>query len=282
MTAVSFATVSDVRVLGVRHDGGLHAVRAFRDGEAIADHRRQLAGVVDVVERHGLTVARAADDIVRAHGDGRTTVLVTCEGADFVEGELERVAEAYDAGARSITLMHYRQNRFGDLQTEPPLHGGLTAAGRELVGAMNQLGMVIDLAHATHATTLGVLEASAHPVMISHSHLNGGRRDHARLISAEHARAVASAGGLVGAWPAGMSSESFDDFVDEIARLVDAVGVDHVAIGTDLDANYRPVMTSYDQFGAIADGLARRGFSPADADRVLGANALDLMRLVCG
>jgi len=282
MAAVSFATVADLRVIGFRPDGGLHAVRPFDDGEAYADHRRQLAGLHGLAHHHRLPLVRTADDIIAAHRAGDCALFVACEGADFVEDHLERLDEAHAAGVRSITLVHYRQNEFGDLQTEPPIHGGLSPAGRGLVREMNRVGLLIDLAHATHETTLGVLEESSAPVMISHTHLGGAAHDNPRLVSAEHAEAVAATGGLVGAWPAGVSSETFDDFVDEIARLVDAIGVDHVAVGTDMDANYQPVMTEYRQFGAVQDRLQARGFTPAEVDRVLGANAVELIRAVCG
>lgn len=282
MAAVSFATVADLRVIGARADGGLHAVREFRPGEALADHRRQLDALQALVDRHDLPIVRVADDVLAAHDAGRTALFVTCEGADFVEGRLDRVAEAHAAGVRSITLVHYRQNDYGDLQTEPPRHGGLSAAGRELVQEMNRLRLLIDVAHATYETTLRVLEESSQPVMISHTHLNGGRRENARLVSREHAKAVAAGGGLVGAWPAGVCSETFDEFIDEIARLVELIGVDHVGIGTDMDANYKPVLTGYSEFVAIGAGLAARGFTSAKIDRILGANAVDLIRAVCG
>ena len=84
---------------------------------------------------------------------------------------------------------------------------------------MNRLGMVVDVAHATFETTLGVLEASSDPVMLSHSHLAGEGRTHPRLLAVEHARAVAAGGGLVGAWPSGVTSATFGDFVDEVVRL---------------------------------------------------------------
>ena len=282
MAAVSFATVTDVGVIGARPDGSLYARREFEPGEAYADHQRQLTAIRSLGERHELPLVRTAADIEAAHAAATTALFVTCEGADFVEGDFGRIDEAHAAGVRSITIVHYRQNEFGDLQTEPPLHGGLPAAGRELVAAMNRAGMVIDLAHATFETTIGALEHSVHPLMLSHTHLNGGRQAHPRLVSNDHALAVARGGGLIGAWPSGVSSETFDDFVDEVARLVDLIGVDHVAIGTDMDANYKPVLTDYHGFAGIEAGLLRRGFLQADADRVLGGNAIELIRSVCG
>jgi membrane dipeptidase len=118
--------------------------------------------------------------------------------------------------------------------------------------------------------------------MVSHSHLDHADRHHPRLLSAAHARSVASAGGLIGAWPAGVTSARLADFADEVVRLADLVGVDHVAIGTDLDANYRPVLTSYADFARLPELLAARGVGAADTDLVLGGNALALLRRVAG
>ncbi|TFH15768.1 MAG: hypothetical protein E4H05_07840, partial [Acidimicrobiales bacterium] len=243
--------------------------------------------IVDVARATDSRIIRCAHDVERAHADGRTGVFVTCEGADFVEDGpdadvFDRVADAHATGARSITLVHYRQNRYGDLQTEPPLHHGLSQAGRELVATMNDLGMIVDLAHASLETTADAVAVSRDPVMISHTHLSGARSDHPRLVSDDHARVVTDAGGLIGAWPSGVVSETLEDFIDEIVRLVDVVGVGHVAIGTDLDANFRPVLNEYRQFDDLDAGLAARGLVAGEIDQVLGGNAVDLIRAVCG
>lgn len=286
MTAVSFATVADLRVLQLV-ENRFAAARPFAPGEARADHQRQLDAIVDIAGQVGATIVSGADDVERLHRAGATGLLITCEGADFVEDgpdadAFERVREAHARGVRSITIVHYRQNRYGDLQTEPPLHHGLSTAGRELVAVMNDVGMIVDLAHASFETTVDAVAVSRHPVMISHSHLTGPGGDHARLVTDEHARVVSDAGGLIGAWPSGVVSETLDDFIDEVVRLVELVGVDHVAIGTDLDANFRPVLTDYRQFDELDDGLAARGLGADEIDRVLGGNAIELIRIVCG
>lgn len=286
MTAVSCATVADVRVLRLLGDRYV-AGRAFAPGEAEADHRRQLDGILEVARRAGTPIVRTADDLLRLHSEGRSGVFLTCEGADFVEDDdggddFDRVRQAHTLGVRSITIVHYRQNRYGDLQTEPPLHGGLSDAGRKLVMEMDDLGMVVDLAHASYETTVDAVAVSRHPVMISHTHLASPGGSHPRLVSDEHARIVADAGGLIGAWPSGVVSETLDDFVDEIVRLVEVVGVTHVGIGTDLDANFRPVLTEYRQFDDLDAALSARGLTSSEVDRVLGENAVDLIRTVCG
>ncbi len=280
MAAVSVATVADIKVLGLI-GAGPGAVREFAPGEAHRDHQRQLAAVRSFAGRD-LRVVRSAADIEHAHASGVPAIWLCCEGADFAEGRVERIAEVYEAGVRSITLVHYRVNELGDIQTAPAVHGGLSGFGREAVTEMNRLGMVIDLAHATFETTLGALDVSRHPIVVSHSHLDHADRHHPRLLSDDHARAVAAAGGLIGTWPSGVTSATLADFVTEIVRLVELIGVAHVAIGTDLDANFRPVLTRYEQFRDVADALARQRMTPHEVDSVLGGNALALIRAVCG
>jgi membrane dipeptidase len=282
MAAVTLSTVADLRVLAPDPVKGLRAAREFSPGEAYADHRRQLAGIGELLARLGTPVAVTAEDIHDAWSGGQTAVLVGCEGGDFLEGRLEALAEARALGASSLTLVHYRVNAIGDVQTEEPVHGGLTAFGREVVAECNRLGVVIDCAHATFETTVGVLESSRRPVMVSHSHLDHPGRHHPRLLSPAHARTIADAGGLIGAWPSGVTSTSLADFADELARLADLVGPGHVAIGTDMDANYRPVLTSYADFVVLPRLLADRGLSGADTDQILGTNALGLLRTVAG
>ncbi len=282
MAAVGLSTVADLLVLGPDASGGLHATRDFAPGEAAADHDRQLTGMLRVLDDAGVALVATAADVERAHRSGVVVALLTCEGGDFLDDDPGGLASVHERGVRSLTLVHYRVNELGDIQTGAPVHGGLTRAGREVVAEANRLGVIIDCAHATLEVTRDVVAASSDPVMISHSHLDHVNRRHPRLLSDDHARLVADAGGLIGAWPSGVTSATFDDFVDEIARLVELVGVDHVGIGTDLDANFQPVLTAYDQFAALAEHLARRGLALTEVDQVLGGNALDLIRRVCG
>ena len=120
-------------------------------------------------------------------------------------------------------------------------------------------------------------EASSQPVIISHGQLGHAGTAHPRLLTTEHVTAVASAGGLIGAWPAGLTSQSLADFADEIIRLTQVAGPGHAAIGTDLDGNYRPVLTSYAQFDDLAGLLRGRGLPQDRIRQLLGGNIQDLL-----
>jgi len=270
VAVVNSATVADLAVLGMRPDGGLYASRDFEPGEAVADHDRQLKALSSLLAEDDVVAVLGPDDIDAAANGEEPGVFISCEGGDFLDGRLEGVASAYEYGARSVTLVHYRVNELGDIQTEDTVHRGLTSFGRDVVREMNRLGMIVDLAHATFDVTVGALEESSAPIMISHSHLAKSGADHPRLLSAEHASVVAEAGGLIGAWPAGVVLETLDGYCVEICRLVDVVGIDHVAIGTDL----------YEQFPEVAVCLGDRGMSAAEVDQILGGNFIDLFKSV--
>jgi membrane dipeptidase len=277
MTALVLAAVADFAVLRPDSATGLRAHRDFRPGEAYADYRRQSAGIRQAVAEAGAEVVTSAADLDRAARDGLTAVLLGCEGGDFLEGDLGRLEAARAAGLTVLTLVHYRVGDIGDVQTEKPVHEGLSRFGRDVVAECNRLGIVVDCAHASFATTMAVLEASSQPVIISHGQLSKPGIAHPRLMTAQHAAAVAEAGGLVGAWPCGITSRSLADFGTEIIRLAAAAGPDHVAIGTDLDGNYRPVLTSYDRLDDLTGTLAARGLPTASVHQILGGNAMNLL-----
>jgi membrane dipeptidase len=279
VTVSAYASVADAPVIGLR-DNGIATVRDFEPGEALATNTAQVEAIRDLAHAASLDLVLHPDDIERLHSSSARGMWLTCEGGDFVERDTSRVAAAHARGVRSITLVHYRVNDLGDIQTEEPRYHGLTGAGREVIAEMNRLGMVIDLAHATMATTVAAAEASRAPIMVSHSHLASAGADHPRLLSPDHACTVAATGGVIGAWPSGIVAASLADFADEIARLVDLIGIEHVALGTDLDANYRPVLTEHSQLPALAALLRARGFGAGDVDAVLGGNFLRMWRAV--
>lgn len=280
MTALMLATVSDFAVLRPDHVTGLRAHRDFRPGEAYADHRRQLEAIRRDIAAAGAEVATSAAGVDRAAGNGRTVVLLGCEGGDFLDGDLRRLEEARAAGVTVLTLVHYRVNDIGDVQTEPPVHGGLSRFGRAVVAECNRLGVVVDCAHASFGATMAVLEVSSQPVIISHGQLGRAGTAHPRLLTTAHVAAVAAAGGLIGAWPAGLTSRSLADFGTEIIRLTEVAGPGHVAIGTDLDGNYRPVLTSYHQLADLAGLLRDRGLPAAQVRQILGGNATELLHRI--
>jgi membrane dipeptidase len=278
VSATLFAAVSDLRILEMTPASGLRAAREYQPGEAYADYRRQLAELKAMAARREFGAGLSPYDIDAAHQRHRVAGVFAVEGGDFIEDRLDRVHEAFRDGVRTITVVHYHINQIGDIQTETPVHQGLTRLGKSIIGEMNRAGIIIDLAHATFAVTRDVLETSTKPVMISHSNLSTATLNHPRLISSEHAKLVAAAGGIIGSWPSGFGQSTFADYIDSIRRLTDTVGIDHVAIGTDMDANYRPVFRSYRDWSLIPAALLARGMSDEEAAKIMGGNFLRVFK----
>lgn len=273
VTAGCFSTVGDLPAIQAMPGGGLAGTKPVAPGGLYESHLRQLEALRDILRRDNVMPVLEAGDLAKAHHVRKLGAVLCVEGADFLEGELTRLEEAHDDDIRLITIVHYRPNEIGDIQTAPERFGGITPYGAEVVHELNRLGMVIDLAHATKKLVQAVCAITRHPVIASHTNLAGDEATpHPRLIDRDYAKAIADTGGLVGAWPAGIGTDGFDGFIDNILRLVENIGVEHVAIGTDMDANYRPVFDSYENWPLIPAALLERGMSEPETAAVMGEN----------
>ncbi|HEY2751249.1 dipeptidase [Phenylobacterium sp.] len=277
VTAALFNCVSDAVLLEQSPTKGLVAARDFEPGEAWADYQRQIGTLQALVARGDAAPGRNGRDIAGALATGHTACVFAVEGGDFIEDRLERVHTAYADGVRSITIVHYHPNQIGDPQTETPRFPGLTPLGRKIVREMNRAGVLVDLAHASMGVTRDAVEVSTRPMMISHTNLKRPDVDHPRLVSAEHARLVTSHGGIVGSVPSGIGQKTVADWIASILRLVEVVGIDHVAIGTDMDANYMPVFSDYADWPLIPASLLAHGMAEDEVAKVMGGNFLRVM-----
>lgn len=229
-------------------------------------------------------------DLQAAHEHNRPTIVQSVEGAMFIEGHLDRIQEVYQRGMRHLQLLHERDDvvsPLGDVNTVPAHLAGLTPFGAEVIRECNRLGILVDLAHASHQTVLGALQIATQPVIISHTNLDSFASKNSkmaemmkpRLISKEHAQVVADAGGVIGVWT--HLADSLEDYVKSIAAMIDAVGIDHVGMGTDTDLlSSRPgqgTNVAYPNlaggfFPAVVAEMLRQGFTLDEIAKVGGGN----------
>lgn len=114
-------------------------------------------------------LARSADDVVRIHKAGKIASLIGLEGGHAIENSLGLLRMYYSLGARYMTLTHSDTIEWADAATDEPRHGGLNAFGEEVVQAMNELGMLVDISHVSADTMRHVLRVTRSPVIASHS-----------------------------------------------------------------------------------------------------------------
>jgi len=280
--SASFFCVSTDRAI-VRRDpvaGRPRAQRDFEPGESYADTYARFA-VLDAWFRSGhLIPVLGPGDILRAKELKRPGALRAAEGADFLEGRLDRVAEAFERGVRSIQLVHYHVNEAADIQTEDPKHNGLAHFGKELIREMNRLGMIVDLAHATEKVTQDVANVTTQPIILSHTALRRTPRPYTRLIYPNHARVVAATNGLIGVWPAGKGD--LDLWVERFQRMADLVGTRCLAAGTDMDGLRNTVFNDYRELPNLTAALLDGGFSREETAGILGKNFMRVFREISG
>ncbi len=124
-----------------------------------------------LIERHPdvLELALTAGDIERIHAAGRVASLLGAEGGHSIESSLGVLRQLHLAGVRYMTLTHGDNVAWADSATDEPVHGGLTAFGRQVVREMNRLGMLVDLSHVTVDVMNDALDESEAPIIFSHS-----------------------------------------------------------------------------------------------------------------
>ncbi len=271
-----FSLVADAPILQIGPTG-VTPKGNYEKGQAWKEYKRQLS----ILKEYLGSFATQPSDFSKAQKSGKTAGYLAIEGGDFLEGNATLLDEMYADGVRSIQLVHYHPNELGNLQTEPAQYQGLSDAGKEVVKKMNRMGMVIDVAHAAESTVKAVVDITDQPIILSHSVLNvdNNRPLAKRTISPEHAKLIAKTKGVIGAWPSGYST-SFDDFVDNIKKMVDVVGVDHVGLGTDMDGNFKPVLSSYLELGKWTQALKSKGFSESEVKKIAGGNAERVLKAV--
>ncbi|GHD95857.1 dipeptidase [Streptomyces naganishii] len=131
----------------------------------------QIDCVRQLLDRYPADLAPAltAADMEAARAEGRIASLMGAEGGHSIADSLGTLRGLYALGVRYLTLTHNDNVAWADSATDEPRVGGLSAFGREVVAEMNRLGMLVDLSHVAATTMRDALDASAAPVIFSHS-----------------------------------------------------------------------------------------------------------------
>lgn len=127
--------------------------------------------IYNTVEKYSddLEVATRADDLAMIAKKGKHAIYIGMENGYPIGNDPELLNTYYEKGIRYVTLVHSQNNDLCDSSTDSLEHGGLSALGEEVVERMNDLGMIIDLSHASDDTFYDVIEKSRTPVIASHS-----------------------------------------------------------------------------------------------------------------
>ena len=244
-----------------------------------------------------IRIVRTSDDL--DDGGVPLRVVLMMEGADAIRDPTD-VAWWYERAVRIVGLAWMFGSRFAGGNARP---GGLSREGRELISALDDLGVVHDLSHLSDASASELLESSGGPVIASHSNVRELIDEtNQRHLSDELIVRIADRDGVIGLnllfgidvhlRRTGTIEGSYErpaiaSLVDHADRMAELAGRRHVALGSDMDGGFgadrlpagidRPA-----DLHQIADELAARGWSSDEIDGVASGNWLRLLRSVLG
>ena len=303
---------------GIRHAG----LNAYIDGFGSMAHTWYMEDAVreiglrwcDIEKKYPDQVIRVirANDILKAKAEDKIGVMMCIENSELIHNRVENLDILYGLGVRVMGLCYNKRNIIGDGRVERT-DTGLSNFGIEVVERMNELGIIVDGTHAGEQTTLEAIQVSKNPMMLSHTGARGVFNS-SRLASDEELKTLADKGGV-----AGMHSgvnvlseekyQSIDIMINHINYMVNLIGIDHVAIGSDnyfgdKNANHAhsirqhasdglqkylnfnaPSLDYYEnpsEWKNITRALVKAGYKREDIAKLIGGNAFRLVKEVVG
>lgn len=221
-----------------------------------------------------LTVVRTADELKTALESGTMAAIPHIEGAEAIDTDLDALDVLYEAGLRSLGLVWSRPTAFGHgvpfgYPMSPDTGDGLTDAGIALVKACNQLGIVIDMSHLNEKGFWDVAKHSDAPLVATHSNVHA-LCPVTRNLTDRQLDAIKETGGVVGLNFSvtfldadGPSAEDtpLETMVRHIDYMVERMGIDHVALGSDFDGTRVPdALTDAAGLQKLIDALREAGY----------------------
>jgi microsomal dipeptidase-like Zn-dependent dipeptidase len=217
--------------------------------------------------------------IARRRVGGGTPIgaMLSIEGLQNLEGQLSNVDVLFDAGYRMAGLAHFFDNEVAG-SMHGTRKGGLTPLGRKVMQRMEEKGMIIDIAHASHKAVADVLAVATKPVVTSH----GGVKatcDTNRNLTDDEIRGIAATGGVVGIgfWDAAVCAATPQATARAMRHVRDLVGIEYVALGSDWDG---ATTVGVDAAGlaAVTQALIDQGFSDAEIEKAMGGNVIRVLK----
>ncbi|ABC64805.1 dipeptidase [Erythrobacter litoralis] len=213
----------------------------------------------------------------RIKGPQFVGALLSVEGLHNLEGDAANLERIYDAGVRMAGLTHFFDNELAG-----SMHGiekgGLTPFGRNIVRRMEEMGMIVDIAHLSHTGVAEVLAMARRPVVSSHGGVQATCKVNRNLTDAE-IRGLAATGGIIGVgyWEGAVCDTSPKAIAAAMNHIRDLVGIEHVALGSDYDGAVE-VRFDTSKLVQVTQALMDAGFSEREIRAVMGGNAIRVLR----
>jgi membrane dipeptidase len=285
------------------------------------DYQKDVASKLNMLNANPdrLLLVRSAADILKAKRERKFAWVLGTQDSSMVGPELDRLAQMKKDGVMTVQLTYNLRNLSGDGAIEAA-NAGLSRLGKATIERIEAEKLLLDLAHGGARTMAEAAAQAKRPLVISHTAARA-LYDHPRNTADETIRAVADKGGVVGVYfmpfLTADGHPKAADLIAHVEHVANIAGEDHVGIGTDngvlpliLDAEtkrktdewqaqriklgiaapgeavgvYTMVeeYNSVDRYRRFADDLAKRGWSQARLEKLMGGNFLRVYREAWG
>jgi len=191
------------------------------------------------INKNDIMLCSNYNDIMTAIQTNKIAAVLTIEGGDALEESISALRMLYKLGVRAITLTWNHRNQIADGVSDAITGGGLTPFGKDVIGEMNSLGMLVDVSHLSEAGFWDVLSTTSSPIIASHSNAKK-ICNHRRNLTDSQLLALKKNGGVTGInlCPDFISSEgsaTMKHVLDHIEHIVALTGEDTLGMGADYD-----------------------------------------------
>lgn len=237
------------------------------------------------------TIAKATtmQQSLAINSQNKIAAVIGVEGGHHIENNLEKLYQLYDSGMRYLTITWNNSTSWAiSAKDNRTLIQGLSIFGREVIRKLDSLGVIIDVSHTGIRTIQDILSITTNPIVATHS---GARsiHDHYRNLYDSQIQDIANTGGVIGIvfYPYflnGSSNASIADVIAHIDHIVNLVGTDYVAIGSDFDGiEVTPLgLEDVSKFPDLTLALLQHGYTEQEVAKFLGGNFKRVFEQVCG
>jgi len=232
--------------------------------------------------------ARTTDDIFQINAQNKLAGVLVVEGGHVIENDLEKLKELYRRGMRYLTITWNNSTNWAtSAEDSRSTTRGLSDFGKQVIRMLDSLGVIIDVSHVGIKTIEDILATTQYPIIASHSGVRA-LRNHYRNLYDNQIVAIANSGGVIGVvfYPyflASSGTTTINTVIKHIDYIVNLVGIDHVAIGSDYDGiGSTPVgLEDVSKLPDLTLALLKHGYSNAEVKKILGENFLRVFQQVC-
>ncbi|HPO55295.1 MAG TPA: membrane dipeptidase [Ignavibacteriaceae bacterium] len=273
----------DAQFFAVWVDPSAHPVNQY-------DHAIEMINIFhNEVSLNPNTLGKALDpaQVIELNNQNKIAGILAVEGGHAIEEDLQKLANLYNLGMRYLTITWNNSTSWAvSSQDSRSATVGLSEFGKDVIRALDSLGIMIDVSHTGIKTISDILTVTSNPIVATHSGVRNLRNNHRNLYDNQIID-IANSGGVIGVvfYPPflGSGSVNVSKVVDHIDYIVNLVGVDHVAVGSDFDGignNTVVGLEDISKYPNLTNELINRGYNQEEIGKILGDNIMRVFQQV--